>query len=82
MPRTDYTRYVHEFTDGQGVTRFAVAEWRENQAEYVRPFDAGEHRLTGCSAEFARRPSGVQSFKSRVQALRRARYLFGPQAER
>ncbi len=77
MDRKDYTQYVHEFEDENGNTRYAVAEWDEQRAQYIRPFDAEERKLTGASAEFAQRPSGVQSFKSRSQALRRARYLFG-----
>lgn len=75
--RMDWTQFVHEFVDDNGQTRYAVAEWDEERGQYVRPFDASEYKLTGCSKEFAKRPGGVQSFKSRKQALARARYLFG-----
>jgi len=74
----DFTQYVHEFTTDSGQTRYAVARWDEEKAQYIRPLDATEHRLTGCSAEFARRPEGVQNYASRNRALARARYLFGP----
>lgn len=74
--RPNYAQFVHEFTLDNGATRYAVAEWREEQGQYVRPFDATEAKLTGCSAEFARRPEGVQHYATRSQALARARYLF------
>jgi hypothetical protein len=79
MARMDYTQYVHEFEDNKGQTRYAVARWDEAHAQYIRPFDAGERRDTGCFAEFARKPSGMQSFSDRTRALRRARYLFRPE---
>jgi hypothetical protein len=33
--------------------------------------------LTGCSAEFAKTPKGLGGYKTKRQALRRARYLYG-----
>ena len=77
----DYTQYVHEFSDRSGQIRYAVGRWDDDHAEYIRPFDATERRLTGCSAEFARKPEAIQSFPTRKQALRRARYLFGEQGD-
>jgi hypothetical protein len=71
-----FTQYVHEFEDGRGQTRYAVARWDEQHAQYVRPLDATERRLSGAYAEFARMPCGMQSYTSRTRALRRARYLF------
>lgn len=79
MPQ-DFTQYVHEFTDDHGRTRWAVGRWEERNAQYYRPLDAKERRLTGCFGEFARRPSGMQSFSTRRQALRRARTLFSEEA--
>lgn len=79
--RPDYTQYVHEFTNKADKTRFAVGRWDEGHAEYIRPFDKEEYRLTGCSAEFCRTASGMQSYPTRKQALARARYLFGPDPE-
>jgi len=76
MPRRDFTQYVHEFTDRTGHTRYAVGRWNQDRGQYTRPFDDTEAKLTGCSAEFARLPSGMQSYRSRKKALRRARYLF------
>ena len=75
----DYAQYVHEFENDRGQTRFAVAEWDAERGQYIRPFDHRESERTGCSAEFARKPGGVQNFASRKQALRRARYLFAPE---
>ena len=78
MPRRDYTQYVHEYENDKGQTRYAVARWDPDKGQYIRPFDTRECKLTGCSAEFARRPAGVQCFASRKRALARARYLFRP----
>ena len=72
----DFTQYVHEFEGRTGKTRFAVAQWSDKNAQYWRPFDCGEAELTGCSGEFARPASAMQSYPTRKQALRRARYLF------
>lgn len=79
--RPDYAQYVHEYTNDQGRTRYAVARWDEARGQYIRPFDSTEVKLTGCSAEFARKPSGVQSYATRKQALARARYLFRPEPD-
>lgn len=76
--KVDYTKYVHEFTTAQGTTRYAVARWDENNAQYIRPFDKSEAKATGCHSEFARRPEDVQNYASRKKALARARYLFRP----
>jgi len=75
--RNSYTQYVHEYYTDQG-TRFAVARWDQERGQYIRPFDATEAKITGCSAEFARKPGGVQNYSSKTKALRRARYLFAP----
>jgi hypothetical protein len=80
MKKRNYTQYVHEFETTSGKTRYAVAQWDENHAKYIRPFDRGERRDTGCNAEFARTPNGVQSFPTKRQALARARYLFAPES--
>jgi DNA-directed RNA polymerase subunit RPC12/RpoP len=79
--RPDYAQYVHEYTDDQGRTRYAVARWDEEHAQYIRPLDAAERRLTGCSAEFARTltHNDIQNYSDRKRALTRARYLFRPQ---
>ncbi len=73
----NYTQYVHEYEDNNGTTWHAVARWDPQAGQYIRPLDHTEHKLTGCSAECARTPSGIQSYPTRRQALRRARYLFG-----
>lgn len=74
--KRDFTQYVHEYKTALGQTRYAVGEWDQKRGQFTRRFDKTEARTTGCSAEFARKPSGMQNFKSRKRALRRARYLF------
>ena len=78
MKKHDFTQYVHEYDSIllPGQIRYAVGEWRQEAGEYIRPLDKTEAVLTGCGWEFAKRPSGLQSFPTRRQALRRARYLF------
>lgn len=79
--KVDYTQYVHEYTDDQGRTRYAVAEWDADKAQYTAPLDKRTYELTGCFAEFARTPKGIGGYLTRSKALRRARYLFGPNPE-
>ena len=74
--RPDYAQFVHEFTDEHGATRYAVGRWVPERSHYFRPFDATEARLTGCSGEYARRPSAMQNYATRKKALARARYLW------
>jgi hypothetical protein len=84
MPRNknvDYTKYIHEFTDDNGRTRYAVAEWDEEKAQYIAPLSKTDRELTGCFAEFAKKPKGLGGYLDKKRALRRARYLFGPQKE-
>lgn len=75
--RRVYGDYVHVYTATDGQPRYAVGWWDESRAQYVRPFDVTEQRLTGCYAEFGRLPRAMQSFSTRRRALRRARYLWG-----
>lgn len=71
-----YTQYVHEFTDKNGRTRWAVAQWDEEKGQYFRPYDHSEAKLTGGSGEVSRFASAMQSYPTRKRALARARYLF------
>lgn len=80
-PRSTYTQYVHEYVDYHGKTRYAVGRWDEERGQYTRPYDQSEYKWTGCSASFARRPEDMQSYPTKRQALRRARYLYGPEAD-
>lgn len=77
-PKQDYTQYVHEFTDKNGVTRYAVGEWNQEHAQYTCPLSSRDAKLTGCHTEFAKKPAGLGGYLTRAKALRRARYLFGP----
>lgn len=77
-PKVNYSQYVHEYTARDGSTRFAVGEWVEAAGEYQCPHDKRDIELTGCTASFAKKLQGLPyTYRSRVRALRRARYLFG-----
>lgn len=77
-----YDQYVHEYKDEKGVTRYAVAAYSEENAQYTCPMTASERRDNpGCFAFFASTPYGFGRFLSRRAALRRARYLFGHNEE-
>ena len=75
-PKVTYTQYVHEFEDKTGQTRYAVGEWSQARGQFSRPLDSRTQKLTGCSGEFTRSIAGFGGYKTRSQALRRARYLF------
>ena len=77
MTKVKYDRYVWEYVDIRGVTRFAVAEWNQEQAEYRRPLSKSTQKLTGCYAEQSKTVSWFGGWLTRRQALREARYLFG-----
>jgi hypothetical protein len=76
-PEVDYTQFVHEFVDEFGHTRYAVARWEQSSGQFVCPLSETTKKLTGCFAEYAKQPSELGGYKSRQEALRRARYLFG-----
>lgn len=80
--RPNYGQYVHPFETAAGLVRFAVARWDPDRNQFIRPFDRTENGLTGCSAEFTKKASAMQNFPTYEQAVRRARYLFGPESER
>jgi hypothetical protein len=78
MPRPDYTKYVHEYVDGRGNTRFLVAHYDHDTGQYTRHLSKRDRALTGCSAEFARTPKALGGgWPTRKQALDAARYMFG-----
>jgi hypothetical protein len=68
--KSKYDRYVHE-EDG----KWFVGEWSDKAAQWQRPLDASTRKLTGCFAEFSRKP--FRDGLTRRQALRRARTLYG-----
>jgi hypothetical protein len=76
-PKVDYTKYVHQFTDSWGVTRYAVAEWDATRGQYIAPLSRSVYQLTGCSQECAKTPAGIGGYLTRAQALRHARYIYG-----
>lgn len=80
MVAHNYAQYVHEYTGHDGDSRWAVGRWDQRRGQFIRPFDHTEAQATGCFAEYGRRPQAMQSYATRRQALRRARYLFGPES--
>jgi hypothetical protein len=78
----DYTKFVHQFEDKTGQTRYAVGEWNQKRGQFTRPLDSRTQKLTGCSEEFTQSLLGFGGYKTRAQALRRARYLFSYLEER
>ena len=79
-PKVDYTQYVHEYETTKGEKRYAVGVWNQAQGQYTCPMDSRTAKLTGCSSWYARQAEGLggPGYKTRREALRRARYLFAP----
>lgn len=69
-----YTKYVHEFIDGAGQVRYAVAVF--DGQSYSRPADQRTIELTGVKIEYTRNIQSFGGYLSKRKALRRARYLF------
>jgi hypothetical protein len=72
-----FDQYMHEFIDDSDVTRFAVAKWHHEKGQYVYPLAKRSQELTGCYATFSKTAAGIGGYRTRRQALRRARYPFG-----
>lgn len=78
MTRAKYDRYVHEYTDKRGTTRYTVAEWSQEHGQYQRPTSARTYRFSGCYAEYSGDLAWFGcGWLTRRQALREARYLYG-----
>jgi hypothetical protein len=80
-PKQDFTQYVHEYKTKNGKTLYAVGVWNQESGQYTCPMDSRTAKLTGCFAYFSRTPSGLgggAGYKTKKEALRRARYLFAP----
>lgn len=76
--KAKFDRFVHEFEDSKGNTRYAVAEWIEEANQYQRPLSVQDQELTGCHTEYTGHIEEFGGYLSRTKALRRARYLFAP----
>ena len=61
-------------TDSKGNEVYGVGIWSERNAQYIAPLDAETRKLTGCYAEFSRKPIGRMSLK---KARQEARKLWG-----
>lgn len=75
----DFTKYVHEYENDKGETRYGVGAWDQESGQYTVPLDAVTARMTGCSAAFSKKITGLPGigYKSKRDALRRARYIYG-----
>lgn len=71
-----YEQYVHKFTNNCGESNFAVCHWDEFHGQWQAPLDAETRRLTGCHTEFARTLVGIGGYKTKRQALARAKKLY------
>jgi hypothetical protein len=76
----DYTKFVHEYETSTGELRYGVGQWNPETGQYTCPMDSRTSNLTGCFAYFAPTIVGLggPGYNTRKAALRRARYLFGP----
>lgn len=75
----DYSKFVHEYTDKDGTTRYVVAQRVDGQ--YIAPLTEKGRRLTGASWLSGRRAVDVVGFTytyaRKRDAIRRARDLYG-----
>ena len=67
---------IHEYETKAGDIKWAVCIRDERHAQYKRPLDSREHRLTGCSFEVCNSVSYFGGF-TKSQAYSRAQTLFG-----
>lgn len=73
---TKYDKYVHEFTDDNDQTWFAVGVWVRETGTFIQRMDKTTADRTGCSSYFYRSVHAAGGYPTREQALRRARYLY------
>jgi hypothetical protein len=78
----DLSKYVQEYTDDNGATRYVIAFWSEKCVEYQAPMTPRGCRLSGCHTMVARHIGDVVSsytytYARRSDALRQARKLYG-----
>ena len=77
-PRSSfYGRYIHQHTRADGRVCWVVAEQGDN-GQYRMPMSEKTAELTGCYAWFGGLDylAAIESWPTRRQALRRARYLY------
>lgn len=76
MANIDYSKHIHEFTDKNGKTRYAVCVWVDRANEWQMPMNDREHKLTGCSAYISKAVSGMGGYATRARARYEARRRF------
>lgn len=64
--------YIETTDDGKEI--YGVGIWSDRNAQYTAPLDARTRKLTGCYAEFSRKPIGRMTLK---KARYEARKLWG-----
>jgi hypothetical protein len=55
--------FLNEAADG----KFFTGGWNSNAGQWIRPLDPEAKRLTGCYAEFSRRPFPAMSYEAAVK---------------
>lgn len=68
---------VHKYEAANGQIKYAVCHWVERAAQYQRPLDATEAKLTGCHTEFAKTKTYFGGYTTETSARARARRLYG-----
>ena len=67
---------IHAYRTETGETKYAVCVRDERAANWYRPLDSNEWRLSGCSGEIARTVEYFGGY-TKAQAYSRAQTLFG-----
>ena len=79
--KKNFTQFVHEYEDENGVTRYAVAAKDEVHHQYWRPMTKAEKKANGDSSAVwvsgYNAISYLGGYTDRRKALRQARQLFG-----
>ena len=75
MARENKPQNVHYIeTNDKGQEIYGVGIWSDSNGQYTAPLDASTRKLTGCYAEFSRKPIGRMTLK---KARQEARKLWG-----
>jgi len=76
MIRKDYTQFLHEYVDDDGVARYAVARWDAKHGTYTRPLYAAERKANPGAFAIYGTLDYLGGYTTRAAALRAARRLF------
>lgn len=67
---------IYPYTNAAGKKRYSVCRRDAKNNQYIRPLDKEEQRLTGCYAEYAKKPQALGEM-TLSKAKSRARQLYG-----